>query len=100
MHRFKVGQKVVAIRNSDTWKSGQVFTVEFLSCCIKCGEPNIKLTELNGIGVNCCACDTRLNHHEFHERNFAPIQSTTDAIEYKMKVSIPELITLKQYQEQ
>lgn len=102
MARFKIGQKVVAIvdNRSGAFKRGDVFTVDGFSCCPYCGLPTLFLKEKTDIVIVARSCG-RQSHNvreEFAERAFAPLANISDAIEYKMKVSIPELTEIKETQ--
>lgn len=109
-HRFKVGQKVVAIlsHRGGFFNKGDVLTVHSLTCCENCGLPGVTVAEITEItNVSCtgwvlkgCGHVTNNVRMMFMEKCFAPLSSTSEACEYKMKVSIPELLTIKEYQEQ
>lgn len=105
MNRFKVGQKVVALKThaDGEFKKGEIYIIDGFSCCPMCGRATVYLLNHNEIvNSTCTICghkdkEVRVN---FYESNFAPIENIADAIEYKMKVSIPELIEIKEYQNQ
>lgn len=107
MHRFKVGQEVVAVRDHSQgfFKKGDEFIVDGYACCPKCGEPCIHLKGINIIddsicnGLNGCIHRERNVRASFAESSFAPKQSLSDAIEYRLSVSIKEL-EVKEYQQQ
>lgn len=108
MHRFKVGQKVVALVNRRSTlgtvsiEKGREYTVIGLTCCQSCGKPEVIIKGQNAkVMCECGKCK-----HEsprtasFNQDHFAPLQNNADAIEYKLKVSIPELTEIKELQNQ
>lgn len=104
MHRFKIGQKVVAIRDHSKrlYIKGKTYTIETLWSCQNCFVEGVSLSEVGGtVKSRCVGCGAiSIDRLTFFESSFAPLQSTSDACQYKLKVSIPELITIKEYQEQ
>ena len=102
MHRFKVGQEVVAIKNHQQgdFKKGDEFIVDGLTCCPKCGRYRIQLIGFYRIvntfhGDGGCNYVTENVRESFAEIAFVPKQSLSDAIEYRLSVSIPELTEIK-----
>lgn len=103
MHRFKVGQKVVAVKSHSggEFKIGDIFIVDELNCCCKCGLSTICLNGKDEYCIVVCSCNyTGAGREHYTEMCFEPIQNISDAVEYKMKVSIPELTEIKEYQNQ
>lgn len=107
MHRFKVGQKVVALGDSKAglFKKGDVMEVESLSCCPKCGTATIYLKgiyQLVTLSCHVTGCGSKQIGviPNYREISFAPLQNNADAIEYKLTVAIPELTEIKEYQNQ
>lgn len=108
MARFKIGQKVVAIRANSTNNitKGNIYTIEGFNCCPKCGDTNVFLIEKKKVYsyITCVKSRGGCGHVDLNARDrydeklFAPLANTADAIEYKMKVSIPELIEIKETQ--
>ena len=109
MHRFRIGQKVVALYNHSLgrFKKGDEFTVESLTCCPSCGTNFIILSELkkivnsecNGKRFSGCGFTQLRVRQRYNEICFAPLQNNADAIEYRLNVSIKEL-EVKEYQNQ
>jgi len=105
---FSPGQKVIALKTHTSEAGtlniikGHQYTIGNLSCCPKCGWPTVSVTEVN--------YNTRMEHQDcghvynselvFLEGWFAPLSTTSDAIEYKLTVSIPELTEIKRIKEQ
>lgn len=106
MSRFKIGQKVVAIKDHSqgVFKKGDEFIVDGFTCCPSCGNPCIYLNgKTEVVKWHCRPMGCGANYilrESFSEFMFAPLQNNADAIEYKISVSIPELITIKEYQNQ
>lgn len=106
MHRFKVGQKVVAIINGAHIKKDKIYTVSRLLCCPNCGFTFISVEEITTIINSFCGACNHNRHkdnfepHNCSEKLFAPLQNNADAVEYKLKVSIPELTEIKELQNQ
>lgn len=106
MHRFKAGDKVVAVRDHSQkdFLKGQIYTILSLGCCSNCGYETVVLSEISYISI-VQRCDQGCNHRVYNKvrmygaRNFAPLQNNADAIEYRLNVSIKEL-EVKEYQNQ
>lgn len=105
MPRFKIGQRVVAIRDHSQglFKKGDEFIVDGFMCCPKCGEPCVYLTEFNDIedGFKHSACGFRIfepTRVGYAESSFAPLHNHGEAIEYRLSVSLPELTEIKKEQ--
>lgn len=109
MARFKIGQKVVAIRShtDGSFKKGVVYILDGFSSCPNCGAQTIHLKgyeeRINFVcnhhygGCNM-AVTARNVRSMFFIESFAPLHFSADAIEYKLKVSIPELTEIKETQ--
>lgn len=108
MHRFKVGQKVVALEtvrstyNDTGIYKGQVYEVSGLCCCEKCGKERIMIKgETVKLRVVCLRCNYGHESIVALDQNyFAPIENIADAVHYKLTVAIPELTEIKEYQNQ
>ena len=105
MSRFKIGQKVVALTANATGElvKGKTYEVCGFSACKGCGEPTIYLVGMvrrAGISHPKCGTVSETMRENYLESFFAPLQNTADAIEYRLSVSIPELIEVKEYQSQ
>ncbi len=85
MSRFKIGQKVVAIRDHSQgiYKKGDEFIVDGFNCCPGCGLQCIFLKGKNSVGGSACTIcgiiDEKVRE-SFGERNFAPLQSFGEQI--------------------
>jgi len=103
MHRFKVGQEVVAVKRNivSNIKIGDEFTVEGLTCCPGCGDAEIflkgktKIYDVTSCSPNGCNQHSYNVRESYAESAFAPKQSLSEAIEYRLTVSIPELTEIK-----
>lgn len=108
MARFKIGQKVVALEKvSDVIKKGEIYIVDGYHCCPGCGLPCIFVKDINVRCASPCLLDKGGCGYveygvraSFEEVIFAPLTNIADAIEYRLKVSIPELTEIKEVQHQ
>lgn len=93
MSRFKIGQKVVALVDDTKpvyFKKGDTLTVR--GHC-KGFRGFSSTTEVDGLYFE-------ESPEAYDARYFAPLENIADAIEYRLKVSIPELIEIKEVQHQ
>lgn len=94
---------MVALRTGVDVTKGDIYTISALKCCPGCGLPTVELVEINRITNLGCypGCQTIVNNvrSAMAETCFAPLQSNSDAIEYRLNVSIKEL-EVKEYQNQ
>lgn len=100
-NNFKVGEKVVALKDSVEWSSqkrisGEVYTVHMVKYCEGCGKQLINIgqsfvSEYDGWR---CKCGSPVYHRGFgwtkSEHFTRPISH-----EYKLEVAIPELLEIK-----
>lgn len=103
MSRFKLGQRVVAIVNQSqgVFKKGDEFVVDGFACCSQCGSPCINLVGFDRIVNSICECrQKKIIREMYTEKLFAPLSNISDAIEYRLSVSIPELTEIKELQNQ
>lgn len=110
MSNFRIGEKVVAKENhpNGTFKKGDEFIVDGFCCCPRCGRSNLYLKGLDRI-VNS-ECNTRIangcghittdTRQRYSERRFEKAISIAEGIEYRLKVTIPELTEIKEVQHQ
>lgn len=104
MSRFKLGQRVVAVRtnNANNIIKNSEYIVDGFGCCSTCGEPCIYLKGFDRIATlthNGGHKEAR-TREKYLERNFAPLSNISDAVEYRLSVSIPELTEIKELQNQ
>lgn len=106
---FKVGEKVVALTDPTTpfsqrRKKGEVYTVKAVSYCSTCGKQSINIGPCsNGNIIECIGCRKEAPTNGLawtDSRHFTHPISISDCIEYRVKVSLPELTELKELQNQ
>lgn len=107
MSRFKIGEKVIALTNPkdrtcQPRKRGEIYPVLDIMFCCKCGEEKINIVGSIDHTVfgkhNRCSCGSRILNYGLYwtaVKHFAPLTSLSDAIEYRLKVSEPELEALR-----
>lgn len=101
MSRFKIGQRVVAVRSHKLgdFKKGDEFIIDGFGCCPKCGIACVYLKGMDKeADIDCSACGNEsviIGRVLYREECFAPLTSLSDAIEYRLKVSEPELEALR-----
>jgi len=101
MSKFKLGEKIVAIKNhyAGRFKIGDIFIVDGFACCPKCGTQGIFLKGLNPnmSGTKCVPCNIIISEplNCYRESNFEKLISLGETTEYRLKVSIPELTEIK-----
>ena len=105
MSKFKLGDKVIAIKNHSKgdYKVGDEFIVTGFSCCPGCGEPTIRISGKDEIVNSSCRICKFLECfvvNNYFETSFEKPISISECIEYKLKVSLPELTELKELQNQ
>ena len=108
MSKFKVGDEIVAIRthSGGDYVKGEHYTVDGFTVCPNCGYPCIYLKGYNKIGTpghtykGCGWISIEKQRIFYGESNFEKLMEFSDAIEYKLKVSIPELTEIKELQNQ
>lgn len=106
MSKFKLGDKAIALENHSQgfFKEGDIYTVDGFTCCPKCGLPCIQLKEVTQATTHAhdqCGWGTNeVSRVFFAERSFEKPVSMSEALEYKLKVSIPELTEIKELQNQ
>ena len=98
MSRFKIGQRVVAIRDHSKgeYKKGDEFIVEGFDCCPGCGLPCLFLdSKRRATESSCNICRTvEFDVREsYGERNFAPLQSFGEQIEESISKEAEEFAT-------
>jgi len=95
MSRFKIGQKVVAIKGTRIIIKGNTYTIDGFSCCPGCGLSTVYLLENKDICNSRCDGKSGCNYLEISVRSnwaeilFAPLSNIADVIEYRLSVSIP-----------
>lgn len=101
---FKKGDKVIAVKDhrQGHFKKGDEFSVDSFECCPSCGIQCISLVGIDKRGyAKCLKCNHISNgiRRAFFELAFftKPL-SLSDAVEYKLKVSIPELTKIEEPQ--
>jgi len=110
MSRFKIGQEVIALHS---WLQCGIlkdehYIVDGFVCCKQCGRPYIYIKNVDVVAnTHCSSADDKdgcgystKERANFSETAFAPLQNFSDAVEYRLSVSIPELIEVKEYQNQ
>jgi len=86
MSRFKIGQRVVAVKDHSQgeFKKGDEFIVDGFSCCENCGKQRINLLGFDSPTTIRCknGCDHIGSYKriEFSKYLFAPLQSFGDHI--------------------
>lgn len=105
---FKVGEKVVAVETTTKpfgkITAGQTYVVTNVRYCEACGIQAVAIGQISpGVYNSKCFCGTKkLNQLEnwWHSGRFTRPISLSSCIEYKLKVSLPELVELKELQNQ
>jgi hypothetical protein len=98
MSRFKIGQRVVAVRNHSKgeFNKGDEFIIDGFACCPKCGIRCVYLFGKNDdCGSQCTNCNTHyITIREcYGESIFAPLQSFGEQIEESISKEAEEFAT-------
>jgi len=101
---WKIGDEIIAIINHSQghFKIGDKFIIDGFTCCEGCGEPCVYLKGRNRQSIsNCVSCNNQTKKQiNYASSCFQKPISLSSCIEYKLKVSIPELVELKELQNQ
>lgn len=109
MSKFKFGETVVAKLNlmkgdEVVSKKGDEHIVDGFACCPKCGHSAINIQAFPfkaNVDLNCCNGGSLHDVRPlFSEDSFEKPISLFEGISYRMKVTIPELVKIKEYQNQ
>lgn len=105
MSNFKIGDKVICVReHSRGWVTkGKEYIIDGFSCCPNCNQALVFLkghNEIRPMKLRCCQISVGCVRQFFAASLFEKPISLSACIEYKLKVSIPELVELKELQNQ
>lgn len=101
MSKFKFGEEVVCVVGRS---KGKHFIVDGFTCCPKCGRPCVYLKGYNEVCNMRCASRGDLPGCEnldcgvreyYDEALFEKLISLGETTEYRLRVTIPELIEIK-----
>ena len=97
MSRFKIGQRVVAVKSNPSGNivKGKEYTIDGFSSCINCGEPSVYLLGYDTIIISThggCG-HSAIEREKYLECRFAPLQSFGEQIEESISKEAEEFAT-------
>lgn len=107
MSKFKFGDEVVAIKGcGQPIKKGNHYIIDGFACCPNCGMACVYIKGFNRVGILICSNAERTSgcgyeskeRENYDEATFEKLISLAETTEYRLRVSIPELIEIKEPQ--